>query len=149
MPYSLKPKETMTHTVKVIALDGPSGSGKSTIAKLAAKKLNLTYIDTGAMFRALAYFLKNAPVDVNQTELAENDSALIANLLEKMNFEYAPTEDILIRIDGEDLTTKIREHDISKLASLTSRYPVVRNYLKKIQREIALARPTLLDGRDI
>lgn len=139
----------MTHTVKVIALDGPSGSGKSTIAKLAAKKLNLTYIDTGAMFRALAYFLKDFPIDFDQIELSEKDREYIASALDKMNFEYAPSEDILIRIDGEDLTSKIREHDISKLASLTSRYPVVRDYLKKIQREIALARPTLLDGRDI
>lgn len=139
----------MTHNVKVMAIDGPSGSGKSTIAKKIAKDLGLVYIDTGAMFRAIAYILKDLDVDFENTELLPQTETKIAKKLKEITFKYAPTQNVLIEVDGIDLTQKIREHDISKLASLTSRYPVVRDYLKKIQREIAVKRPSLLDGRDI
>src|SRR5690606_20959539 len=98
---------------------------------------------------AIAYILKDLDVDFEQAELLPLAETKIAKKLDLIDFKYAPSKDILIEIDGMDLTQKIREHDISKLASLTSRYPVVRDYLKKIQREIATARPSLLDGRDI
>lgn len=139
----------MTQGVKVIAIDGPSGSGKSTIAKEVAKKYNLTYIDTGAMFRAIAFSLKDLGIDTTTTILNAFDEKRVKEKLDSLVFKYAPTPDVLIEINGEDLTTKIREHEVSRLASLYSRYGVVREYLKKIQREIAKEKPSLLDGRDI
>jgi cytidylate kinase len=134
----------------VIAIDGPSGSGKSTIARKLAQKLDLIYLDTGAMFRAVAYKLNDLKgVSFDSKKLSIEENAKIAAILTGMNFEYAPTDDILIRIDGEDLTSKIREHHVSALASQTSQYPIVRNYLKELQRDLATKHRSILDGRDI
>lgn len=127
---------------KVIAIDGPSGSGKSTVAKKVAANLELTYLDTGAMFRAIALYLTNKEVTSAETKK-------IAELLEKLQFEYQPEESVLIRLDGGDLTEKIREHHVSQLASKYSQVTEIRNYLKKMQRAIASVRPSILEGRDI
>jgi cytidylate kinase len=134
---------------KVIAIDGPSGSGKSTIAKVIAQKLNLTYLDTGAMFRSLAYVLHQLPIDFNKQSLAESEQQQVENSLQKMNFEYGVSSDVLIRIDGKDLTEKIREHEVSAMASKVSKFSVVRDYLAHKQRLIAKERPSILEGRDI
>ena len=127
---------------RVIAIDGPSGSGKSTIAKLVAQKLDLVYLDTGAMFRAIAYFL-------DQGQVSADDDELVQNKLEEFNFIYAKDENCLVEVDGVDLTEKIREHHVSKLASIYSQNSIVRNYLKKLQQKIASVRPSILEGRDI
>ena len=132
----------MSNNAKVVAIDGPSGSGKSTIAKALAKKLNLTYLDTGALYRSIAYTLhhKNIPAeDINSIEVELNSLTL----------EYSPEEGILIKVNGTDLTSKIREHFVSELASTYSKLPVVRNFLTSFQREFSLTRPSVLEGRDI
>lgn len=134
---------------KVIAIDGPSGSGKSTIAKIVSNKLSLTYLDTGAMFRAIGYFVSKLDIDFSKMELTNSEIKLVEELLESLDFEYGVNENILIRVNGEDLTEKIREHEVSKLASLTSKFPQVRNYLKTKQRDIATVKPSVLEGRDI
>ena len=134
---------------KVIAIDGPSGSGKSTITKLLAKELEFTFLDTGAMFRALAYKLNQLPVDFSQENLSPKEERAVKESLEQMDFQYAPSKKILIQIDGEDLTQKIREHQVSRLASKISKHKVVRDFLAKIQRTIAKERPSILEGRDI
>lgn len=127
---------------KVIAIDGPSGSGKSTVAKKVAANLELTYLDTGAMFRAIALYLTTKKVSSGET-------SKIIELLDKLKFEYQPEELVLIRLDGTDLTEKIREHHVSQLASKYSQVSEIRNYLKNMQREIASVRPSILEGRDI
>ncbi len=127
---------------KVIAIDGPSGSGKSTIAKIVAKKLNLTYMDTGAMFRAIAYYLFKNQIALDNPQIVEKE-------LEGIDFQYAQSSDVLVAINGEDLTDKIREHIVSTWASKASKLPSVRNYLKDIQRKIAATQPSILEGRDI
>ena len=129
----------MSKYAKVVAIDGPSGSGKSTIAKKLSEKLNLTYLDTGAMYRAVGYYLDKNNID-------EKD---IEESLKSIQFEYAPSKKVLIELNGEDLTTKIREHHVSTLASKFSQIGAVRNYLVHIQREIAKIRPSILEGRDI
>ncbi len=134
---------------KVIAIDGPSGSGKSTIAKIIASKLSLTYLDTGAMFRAIAYHVSKLNIDFSKAELTDTESSELEACLSKMNFEYGVDERTLIRIDNEDLTQKIREHFVSELASKTSKFPIIRNYLKSKQRDIAKLKPSVLEGRDI
>ena len=115
---------------KVVAIDGPSGSGKSTIAKLVADKLSLTYLDTGAMVRAIALSIHNAKISFEDTEGMQS-------FLNEINFEYGVDENILIRINGEDLTAKIREHNVSHLASQVSKYDFIRTFLKDQQRTIA------------
>ncbi len=134
---------------KVIAIDGPSGSGKSTIAKIISQKLNLTYLDTGAMFRAIAYSLKDLSIDFSQENLSENEIQIVSDYLQNLNFEYGIDEKTLIRLNGVNLTEEIREHFVSELASKTSKFPIIRNYLKEKQREIASTKPSVLEGRDI
>lgn len=127
---------------RVIAIDGPSGSGKSTIAKEIAKSLGLLYIDTGSMFRALAAIA----YDLN-IELCEGPK--LKFFLESLKIEYGVSESILIRINGQDLTDKIREHHVSKLASVISQLPSVRKYLLDFQHSLALNKICVMEGRDI
>jgi len=143
----------MTNNVKVvskvIAIDGPSGSGKSTIAQRVAKKLNLIYLDTGAMFRALGYVLQELPIDFKKAELTAEESVMLTQELAGLNFEYGLDSDILIRINGQNLTDTIRLHEVSALASVVSKFSEIRSYLKVKQREIAEQKPSVLEGRDI
>jgi cytidylate kinase len=134
---------------KVIAIDGPSGSGKSTIAKMVSAENSLTYLDTGAMFRAIAYALKNLDIDFTKQELTNLESDKIKSYLDSLNFEYGVSNDILIRLNGEDLTSTIREHFVSEMASHTSKFSLIRDYLKEKQRSIANVKPSVLEGRDI
>ena len=116
---------------KVIAIDGPSGSGKSSVAKELAQELGVLYIDTGAMFRALAYEMDNKKISVE-----EGDNLI--NFLRSLKIEYGVSDKILIKINGVDLTEKIREHHVSKLASIVSQLPSVRTFLLDFQRSLAL-----------
>lgn len=134
---------------QVIALDGPSGSGKSTVAKKVAEKLNLIYIDTGAMFRSVAYALQHTGIDFTKPKLSENDNNLISDFFHKHRFQFAPAPGVLIQLDNLNLTDAIREHHVSRLASQVSKHKVVRDFLANWQREIVKDRPAILDGRDI
>lgn len=126
-----------------IAIDGPGGAGKSTIAKLIAKNLGITYLDTGAMYRALAYFaIKNG--------VEPSDEAKVLPLLDtvSMDVEYNEKGQKVI-INGEDVTPYIREHHISMAASTISKIHAVRLKLAVLQRQIAKKTDCILDGRDI
>ena len=126
-----------------IAIDGPSGAGKSTISKLLAKKLNITYLDTGAMYRTVAVYCLRKGVSVN-------DAKAVEPLLKEINISY--TGDPLDRhicLNGEDVSTAIREHQVSKAASDVSKIPAVRLFLVEMQRKIAQEYDVVLDGRDI
>lgn len=134
---------------QVIALDGPSGSGKSTVAKMIAAKLNLIYIDTGAMFRAAAYVLQHTGIDFSKNELTTAEDELIKKFFHDHRFQFAPSPGVLIQLDNLNLTDVIREHQVSKMASQVSKFKVVRDFLRDWQREIVKDRPAILDGRDI
>ncbi len=127
---------------RVIAIDGPSGSGKSTIAKSLADHLKLLYIDTGAMFRALAYSADQAGVSLESGPEMED-------FLSHCHIEYGTSLDQLIVINGKDLTEIIREHHVSKLASIISKLPEVRGFLLNFQRDLALELMCVMEGRDI
>lgn len=127
---------------KVIAIDGPSGSGKSTIAKELARTLGVLYIDTGAMFRALAYI-------ANEKNIELNEGPALDKFLHSLKFDYGVSESVLIRINDQDLTDKIREHHVSRLASVISQLPSVRKYLLDYQRSLALDKVCVMEGRDI
>ena len=126
----------------VIAIDGPSGSGKSTIARELARALNVLYIDTGAMFRALGFF-----ADQQKIELVEGPG--LSTFLADIKMDYGKSPSALICINGVDLTEKIREHNVSKLASIISQMPSVRKYLLDFQRALALDKVCVMEGRDI
>jgi cytidylate kinase len=126
-----------------VAIDGPSGSGKSTVAKLIAKKLKITYLDTGAMYRGMGYFaLKN---NINPGD--ENEVTKILDTI-NMEIKYINGEQKVF-VNGEDVTPFIRENHISMAASTISKIPSVRLKLVELQRIIASTSDCVLDGRDI
>lgn len=133
-----------------VAIDGPGGAGKSTIAKRVAKILDMTYIDTGAMYRAAAYKIKKEIPHISELDLnLINDSEEykhIKEIIEKMDIDF---KDGLIRVDGEIVEDKIRTPEISMLASGISKLPIVRIYLGDIQKKIASDNNVVMDGRDI
>lgn len=122
-----------------IAIDGPSGAGKSTIAKLVAKKLGVEYVDTGAMYRAVGYKMKNLGIDPEDTE------SVVRTLAEtEIDFDNG-----VIRLDGEDVSGVIRTPEVSAAASVYSALPPVREKLVEIQRAIGHKKSVVMDGRDI
>lgn len=126
-----------------IAIDGPAGAGKSTIAKLIASEKGYIYLDTGAMYRALAvYALKNGvdPLDEKSVD----------KLVDGVDMDIKYIDGIQhIIVCGEDVTSKIRENHVSKAASDISAHPSVRIKLVELQREFAKTHDVVLDGRDI
>lgn len=129
--------------IKNITIDGPSGSGKSTIAKALAKELNITYLDTGAMYRGVGYFAISRNVD-------PADEEGVKSILDdiEMDIKYNNGEQKVI-ICGEDITPYIRENNISMAASTVSKIPAVRLKLVELQRIIAKKNDCVIDGRDI
>ena len=126
-----------------IAIDGPSGSGKSTTAKAIAKELDIIYLDTGAMFRALGLKAKLSNVNVNDVEAVV---AMLANTTVDVKYVNSKME---LYLDGAEVSNEIRENSISKLASDISKIAEVREMLIVTQREIARNNDVILDGRDI
>lgn len=125
-----------------IALDGPSGAGKSTVAKALAKHLDIIYLDTGAMYRSLAYVAVKQGIDVN-------DETAVKPMLDNLDMKIITGDSQQIIVNGENVTPFIREHYVSKAASDISALPSVRIKLVELQREIAKNDCVVLDGRDI
>lgn len=133
----------MANTIS-IAIDGPAGAGKSTIAKRLAKELGFYYVDTGAIYRTVAYFLDLlgiSPKDVDGVE------RYIDELTIKMEYDEEGTQHMLM--NGMDVTGEIRTPDISQKASLVSAHAVVREVLLDMQRDVAKSYNVIMDGRDI
>ncbi len=126
-----------------IAIDGPSGSGKSTIARFLAQKLNILYLDTGAMYRACA--LKALKLGITEYT-DESVSAFINDIDLKIEYVDGVQKTIL---DGEDVSSKIRENAVSMMASNISALKPVRLKMVDMQREVAKGLDCIMDGRDI
>lgn len=126
-----------------ISLDGPSGSGKTSIAKAVAEKLGIAYLDTGAMYRGVAYYMLNHGIDVS------NEEEVLANL-DKVNLVVKRENgEQKIIVNDKDITSLIRTNEISMGASTVSKIPAVRLKLVDMQRKIARDTSCILDGRDI
>ena len=126
-----------------IAIDGPAGAGKSSIAKALSKRLGYIYIDTGAMYRAVAlFFLEN--------NVADGKDSRIESLLDKLeiSIKYEDGAQKVI-LNGEDVTGKLRLEEIGKLASKFSAIGIVREKLVALQRKLAQKENVVMDGRDI
>ena len=127
-----------------IAIDGPAGAGKSTIAKRLAKELGYYYVDTGAIYRTVAYFL-------DLLGISPKDSDGVSRYIDELTVDIYYDETGLqhMLMNGIDVTDEIRTPDISQKASLVSAQPVVREVLLDMQREVALENNVIMDGRDI
>lgn len=126
-----------------IALDGPAGAGKSTIAKIIAKRLGLPYLDTGAMYRAMALCALSEGVSLTDAEKVDE-------LLRRTDIKVAYLDDGQhVFVNGADVTGRLREEEIGKGASLISKLRCVRDKLAAMQRDIAHETHAVLDGREI
>ena len=126
-----------------IAIDGPSGAGKSTVAKILSKELNINYLDTGAMYRALGLYCYEHGYDVNDVNLINsiiNDVEVNVDYIDNLQHTY---------LGDRDVSSEIRQHHISKLASDVSKNHKVRDRMAEMQRSIANKFNIVLDGRDI
>ena len=129
----------------IIAIDGPSGAGKSTLGKMLAKKLNLLYLDTGAMYRAVA-------LAVTRNRVPYRDIDRIADIAENAEINLVGEPDAMkVMLDGEDVSVDIRTLDAAQAASVVSTISEVRRIMVEHQRAIGLSAPNgcVLEGRDI
>ena len=127
-----------------IAIDGPAGAGKSTIAKRLAKELGFYYVDTGAIYRTVAYFMDLLGVSPKDTD---GVSRYIDELTIEIEYDEAGVQHMIM--NGMDVSDDIRTPDISQKASLVSAQPVVREMLLDMQRDVAKKHNVIMDGRDI
>jgi cytidylate kinase len=127
-----------------IAIDGPAGAGKSTIAKRLAKELGYYYVDTGAIYRTVAYFL-------DLLGISPKDADGVSRYIDELTIDIYYDENGLqhMLMNGLDVTDEIRTPDISQKASLVSAQPVVRQMLLDMQRDVAKENNVIMDGRDI
>lgn len=126
-----------------IAIDGPAGAGKSTAAKLLAKELGINYMDTGAMYRAAAYYMLKRGID-------PTDRHAVSDAIKDMNMEIVYDNAVQhVLINGSDVTPHLRTNEISSAASAIAAVPKLREELTRIQRETAEKFDIVMDGRDI
>ena len=126
-------------TIYSIAIDGPSGAGKSTLAKALAEKLNIDYLDTGAMYRAFAYFVIKEGFDIY-------DEKALMELLPKFSIDFSQGH---ILLNGENIEEYIRTQEIAMAASIVSTFQMVRKKMVDVQQRLAENKTIILDGRDI
>ncbi|HEU5133103.1 MAG TPA: (d)CMP kinase, partial [Pyrinomonadaceae bacterium] len=126
----------------IIAIDGPAGSGKSTLGRMVARALNLLYIDTGSMYRAVALAVIEAALD-------PEDKEIVTELAQRLNIDLKGDPDSLrVSLEERDVTERIRDEDVTAMSSIVSSIPGVRRAMVARQRELA-QRGAVLNGRDI
>lgn len=127
-----------------VAVDGPSGAGKSTLSKAVARELGIVYVDTGAIYRTIGYYIFREGID-------PKDAGAVVAALPLIHVDMCYSEDGLqhMLLNGEDVTEQIRLPEISMYASAVSAIPAVRDYLLEMQRDMARRSSVIMDGRDI
>ena len=135
--------DALAHTSFIITIDGPAGAGKTTVSKMLAKRLGYRYIDTGALYRGVALAVDRADIDPDNTDALEAVCGQIT-----LDFVFSDS-DLILTLNGEDITHKIRSPQISMLASAVSAKPVVRHFLLELQRSLGRSGKAVLEGRDM
>ncbi|MBP3723565.1 MAG: (d)CMP kinase, partial [Selenomonadaceae bacterium] len=126
----------------IVAIDGPAGAGKSTVSQIAADKLGFTYIDTGAMYRAVAYKALQQKAEVTDELII----SVLPDIEITLKFENAKTK---VFADGKEITAEIRTPEINKIVSKVAALVPVREKLTELQRKMGQNENVLMDGRDI
>jgi cytidylate kinase len=124
----------------IVAIDGPAGSGKSTVASTLARRLGFRYLDTGAMYRALTWIARRDDADFE-------DGRALAQLAVAHPVSFGRAG--LVEVDGEDVTSAIREAEIDRLVPIVARHPEVREVMRERQRALAVDGDSVIEGRDI
>ncbi|MHB1335785.1 MAG: (d)CMP kinase [Candidatus Humimicrobiaceae bacterium] len=141
-----KSSKSTNENINIITIDGPAGSGKSTIAKMLAKEMGLVYIDTGAMYRALTLIALENNIDLN-------DGKAILKAAKKTTLEFDKSVGDInqytkVLLNGKDITLDIRSKKVGEAVSIVSKLSEIRKYLVRLQRDMALKNPCVLEGRD-
>ena len=131
---------TMSYNV---AIDGPAGAGKSTIAKAVAKKMQFIYVDTGAMYRAMAVYMLGEKIDIHDEDAVSKKSESA-----DITIRYEDGEQ-QVYLNGDNVTGKLRTEEVGNTASVISAYPMVRSKLVELQQALAAKEDCIMDGRDI
>jgi CMP/dCMP kinase len=127
----------------IIAIDGPAGSGKSTVARIVAEKLNFRYIDTGSMYRSVAW------KSLQKKTVLKNEDA-VAEIASKIKIELIPDKDgQLVFVDGKNITDQLKVEEISRGAAIVAAQPMIREILTNKQRKLGEQGKVVIDGRDI
>ena len=126
-----------------IAIDGPSGAGKSSVAKALSKKMGIVYVDTGALYRTVGYYIRSVGADPKS---ADEVTPHLKDINIEVKYENGTQ---CVYLNGENLGDKIREPEISMYASAVSAIPAVRAFLLETQKSVARANNVVMDGRDI
>lgn len=126
-----------------IAIDGPSGAGKSSVAKALSKKMGIVYVDTGALYRTVGYYIRSVGADPKS---AQQVTPHLKDINIEVKYENGTQ---CVYLNGENLGDKIREPEISMYASAVSAIPAVRTFLLETQKAVARANNVVMDGRDI
>lgn len=130
----------------VVTIDGPSGVGKSTVSRLLAQQLGATYLDTGAMYRAVGLVAERQGIDPEDAATLEQ---CLAGIELEMLPAAGPADDVGVRLNGEDISAAIRTPEAALAASWISAYPPVRRRLTELQRQLAAAGGVVAEGRDM
>ena len=127
----------------LITIDGPAGAGKTTVSRMLARRLQYTYIDTGALYRGVALAVRNAGI-------APDDDAALERLCARLELQFVRDDgELRLLSDGQDITDEIRSPEITMLASAISARPLVRNYLLQIQKDMGRDKGAVFEGRDM
>ena len=136
-------KASTTSRRLIITIDGPAGAGKSTTARALALQLNYIYLDTGALYRAVAWKIQSSGIDRNNT-------VALQTLLRQMDLQVKLEDDTTHTIvDSQDITSHLRDPEVTKIASTVAALPEVRNWLLPIQQQIGKAGGIVVEGRDM
>ena len=135
----------MSERLEVVTIDGPSGVGKSTISRRVAAKLGFTYLDTGAMYRAVAFKCHRSGIDTD-------DEAALKTILDTIDMQLIPAssedDNVQVMLDGVNISDRIRTQEISMLASAVSALKPVRDTLTRMQQEMGARGKIVAEGRD-
>lgn len=129
-------------TAPVLTIDGPSGAGKGTVSRAVAKLLNWNYLDSGSIYRSLAIAVLQANIDLQ-------DASAICKIAEAMNLEFDCGEDLIVRLNGSDITSQLATETTGNAASIIAAYPAVRAVLLQKQKDFQRLPGLVADGRDM